>query len=257
MLKLQVQQADSWCLVVSSYDTARVSMPWLASVRFLYCVLDEGHIIRNPHAKTSQACKQVFNAHTSSRLLCSWLHRVIGCVPGPSTWVSRCVPHTAWPTCFAISDFDRYAAQWSAMQIVAQHRLLLSGTPIQNNVTEIWGLFDFLMPGFLGTEANFRARFRAAARGKALATTATSAGTGNPGSAQREQAAADAHAAALHDLHQQVLPFVLRRTKDQVLDDLPDKIMQVCWAFKLCQLGRVDDQGIHVALFMENAVVDS
>jgi len=32
----------------------------------------------------------------------------------------------------------------------AQHRLVLSGTPIQNSALELWGLFDFLMPGFLG-----------------------------------------------------------------------------------------------------------
>lgn len=42
-------------------------------------------------------------------------------------------------------------------------RLLLSGTPIQNDVLEMWSLFDFLMPGFLGPERAFRAKF-----GKAL-----------------------------------------------------------------------------------------
>lgn len=35
-------------------------------------------------------------------------------------------------------------------RVTAQHRLILSGTPIQNNVLELWALFDFLMPGFLG-----------------------------------------------------------------------------------------------------------
>lgn len=44
-------------------------------------------------------------------------------------------------------------------QIVANHRLILSGTPIQNNVLELWSLFDFLMPGFLGTEKQFTARY--------------------------------------------------------------------------------------------------
>jgi TATA-binding protein-associated factor len=44
-------------------------------------------------------------------------------------------------------------------QIRAHHRLLLSGTPIQNNVLELWSLFDFLMPGFLGTERAFNERF--------------------------------------------------------------------------------------------------
>ncbi|CAI7929639.1 unnamed protein product, partial [Closterium sp. NIES-54] len=44
-------------------------------------------------------------------------------------------------------------------RIKAEHRLLLTGTPIQNNVLELWALFDFLMPGFLGTEKQFQARY--------------------------------------------------------------------------------------------------
>ena len=44
-------------------------------------------------------------------------------------------------------------------KIRAKHRLILSGTPIQNNVLELWSLFDFLMPGFLGTEREFTAKF--------------------------------------------------------------------------------------------------
>lgn len=35
-------------------------------------------------------------------------------------------------------------------RLQAQHRLILTGTPIQNSVLELWSLFDFLMPGFLG-----------------------------------------------------------------------------------------------------------
>merc|ERR1712061_695259 len=41
----------------------------------------------------------------------------------------------------------------------AHHRLILSGTPIQNSVLELWSLFDFLMPGFLGTDQSFHERF--------------------------------------------------------------------------------------------------
>ena len=44
-------------------------------------------------------------------------------------------------------------------QLRADHRVILSGTPIQNNVLELWSLFDFLMPGFLGSEREFTARF--------------------------------------------------------------------------------------------------
>ena len=44
-------------------------------------------------------------------------------------------------------------------QLQCNHRLILSGTPIQNNVLELWSLFDFLMPGYLGSERHFQMRF--------------------------------------------------------------------------------------------------
>jgi hypothetical protein len=40
------------------------------------------------------------------------------------------------------------------------HRLILSGTPIQNNALELWKLFDFLMPGYLGSEKQFIRRYQ-------------------------------------------------------------------------------------------------
>jgi SNF2 family DNA or RNA helicase len=40
--------------------------------------------------------------------------------------------------------------------VVAAHRLILSGTPVQNSIGELWGLFDWLMPGFLGSEKVFQ-----------------------------------------------------------------------------------------------------
>jgi len=44
-------------------------------------------------------------------------------------------------------------------QIRALHRLILSGTPIQNSAVELWSLFDFLMPGFLGSEKEFNSTY--------------------------------------------------------------------------------------------------
>ena len=63
--------------------------------------------------------------------------------------------------------------------MAAQHRLILSGTPIQNSVLELWALFDFLMPGFLGGQAAFSARFGkavAASRGASLGSAEAQAG---------------------------------------------------------------------------------
>ena len=44
-------------------------------------------------------------------------------------------------------------------QLVAAHRVILTGTPIQNGVNELWALFDFLMPGYLGSEKQFTAKY--------------------------------------------------------------------------------------------------
>lgn len=77
---------------------------------------------------------------------------------------------------------------------------------------DLWSLFDFLMPGFLGTESQFNERF------------------GKPILASREAKASSREqekgALALEALHKQVLPFLMRRMKEDVLEDLPPKIIQ-------------------------------
>ncbi|MEJ1276436.1 B-TFIID TATA-box binding protein associated factor 1 [Cricetulus griseus] len=83
---------------------------------------------------------------------------------------------------------------------------------VQNNVLELWSLFDFLMPGFLGTERQFAARY-----GKPILASRDAR------SSSREQ---EAGVLAMDALHRQVLPFLLRRMKEDVLQDLPPKIIQ-------------------------------
>lgn len=76
---------------------------------------------------------------------------------------------------------------------------------------DLWSLFDFLMPGFLGTQQSFHEMY-----GKPI-TASKSA------SSVKEQ---EAGMRALDSLHKQVLPFILRRLKEEVLSDLPPKIIQ-------------------------------
>ncbi len=78
--------------------------------------------------------------------------------------------------------------------LVAQHRLILTGTPIQNSVLELWSLFDFLMPGFLGSQARFSALY-----GKALTSARTS---------KKDSKEAQAGLLAMEGLHKQVHPFL-------------------------------------------------
>lgn len=90
----------------------------------------------------------------------------------------------------AAPEFTTFFVQ-AVKRIVAQHRLILSGTPIQNNVQELWVLFDFLMPGFLGTEMAFNQRF-----GKAFNTGKT---------AKSGSSEAQAGLLAMDGLHKQVI----------------------------------------------------
>ncbi|MCO5552895.1 hypothetical protein L7F22_006414 [Adiantum nelumboides] len=163
--RLQGQIPEHDC-VVMSYDTVRNDIAVLSQINWLYCVLDEGHIIKSAKTKTTKAIKM----------------------------------------------------------IKSQHRLILSGTPIQNNVLELWSLFDFLMPGFLGTERAFHERF-----GKPILASRD----GKVTAKEHERASL-----ALDALHKQVLPFLLRRMKEDVLNDLPPKIIQDIE----CDLGDVQRQ---------------
>ena len=83
-------------------------------------------------------------------------------------------------------------------QLNSQHRICLSGTPIENHLGELWSLFDFLMPDLLGSADIFRETFR------------------TPIEKNKNQQRADA-------LASKVGPLILRRTKDQVATELPPK----------------------------------
>jgi len=83
-------------------------------------------------------------------------------------------------------------------QLQAKHRLCLTGTPLENHLGELWSLFHFLAPGFLGTLKQFRQVFQ------------------YPIEKQQDEEQRSA-------LVRRLQPFVLRRTKNQVASELPKK----------------------------------
>ena len=87
-------------------------------------------------------------------------------------------------------------------ELNARHRLCLSGTPMENNLGEIWSLFHFLMPGFLGSQKRFTELFRKPIEKQ-----------GDP--------------EAMYQLRARVTPFMLRRTKALVAHELPPKVETV------------------------------
>lgn len=83
-------------------------------------------------------------------------------------------------------------------EIQARHRLALTGTPMENNLEELWSLFDWLVPGLLGDRKAFNAEYRRPIEQK-----------GDRASQRR--------------LSARVKPFLLRRAKEDVAADLPPK----------------------------------
>ncbi|CAM9956577.1 unnamed protein product, partial [Sphacelaria rigidula] len=99
----------------------------------------------------------------------------------------------------------------AARELRSSHRVGLTGTPIQNSVLELWSLFQFLMPGYLGDRRSFQ---RDVVRPVRLALSSEGDGKATVEGLKE-----------LDHLHHQVLPFVLRREKTEVLADLPPKII--------------------------------
>ncbi len=93
-------------------------------------------------------------------------------------------------------------AQAKVTQAIAdlksEHRLCLTGTPMENHLGELWSLFHFLMPGFLGSKKQFQEFYRTPIE--------------KDHDSDRQQA-----------LVRKIKPFILRRSKDDVLTELPEK----------------------------------
>ncbi len=113
--------------------------------------------------------------------------------------------------------------------LAADHRLALSGTPVQNHLGELWSLFEYLNPGMLGAAAVFDARFQP---NKPLTPPPPPPDAGAPELGQPVEAADGPTVEAVIEdeepdesprqmLARALRPFILRRTKEQVAQDLP------------------------------------
>lgn len=149
-------------VLVTTYVGLRIYSKHILSKSWGYCILDEGHKIRNPNLEISLYCKR----------------------------------------------------------IKTHNRIILSGTPIQNNLTELWSLFDFVFPGRLGTLPVFEQQF---------AIPINMGGYANATNLQVQTSYKCA--TVLRDL---ISPYLLRRLKHDVARDLPKKLEMVLFV-KLTQ----------------------
>ncbi|WP_193214000.1 SNF2-related protein [Luteolibacter marinus] len=98
------------------------------------------------------------------------------------------------------------ATSKSLAKLKGQGRVALTGTPVENRVQDLWSIFRFVAPGYLGERQDFKERYEEPSDPEA------------PSSSGR-----------LKRLRLRTSPFLLRRTKEEVASDLPDKILVDEW----------------------------
>ena len=135
---------------------------------------------------------------------------------------------------FQILDEAQYiknhttAASKAVKVIHSKTRLALTGTPIENRLSELWSIFDYLMPGFLYKYETFKKSFE------------------TPIIKNKDTAASER-------LRQMTAPFILRRLKKDVLRDLPEKLEEVRYAKpEKKQLDLYNGQLVHMQKLMKN-----
>lgn len=101
----------------------------------------------------------------------------------------------------AIRNPDTEAAR-CCFRMKARAKLALTGTPLENSMQDLWSIFQFLQPGYLGERRQFQETYERA-------------GAADP--------------AATQSLRLRVMPFLLRRTKEEVVKDLPEKVETDDW----------------------------
>jgi hypothetical protein len=111
----------------------------------------------------------------------------------------------------------------------ARRRLCISGTPLENRLSELWALMQFLMPFYLGTRDQFRDEFE------------RSLVAGSGGSESRERAAL---------LANRLAPFILRRTKEAVAPELPPR-SEICHRVDLSPLQALRYEGVRASMVKE------
>lgn len=104
----------------------------------------------------------------------------------------------------------------------SQHRIALTGTPVENSVRDLWSLFRFIQPGWLGSREEFRDRYEIPLQ------------------------AGDSARSVMERLKLKTRPFLLRRTKEQVAPELPSKI----FIDEFCDLS-AEQQAVYKDLLIE------
>jgi len=119
-----------------------------------------------------------------------------------------------------IKNPDTQNAQ-AAAALRARHRMVLTGTPLENSVRDLWSIMNFVMPGYLGSREDFKERYEQPIV-QGLDTSPLKARLGK-----------------------RIRPFLLRRTKRDVYKELPEKLEQIVYCSMTAQQSEVYDKLLH------------
>lgn len=103
-----------------------------------------------------------------------------------------------------IKNYTTQAAK-AVKAVSCRYRFALTGTPIENSLSELWSIFDFLMPGILSTNKQFKERYE-------------------------QPIVSSQDSRVMERLKNMIRPFILRRKKSEVLKELPDKIEKTMYS---------------------------
>jgi ATP-dependent helicase STH1/SNF2 len=117
-----------------------------------------------------------------------------------------------------MKNADSKFATTLASQYTTKFRILLTGTPLMNDLSELWSLLNFLLPTIFNSATTFEQWFSA--------PFASFSGTATDDQSQN-LLSNEERVLIIHRLHELLRPFMLRRVKSEVLDQLPEKVEKV------------------------------
>ncbi|KAK7431815.1 DNA repair protein rhp26 [Neonectria magnoliae] len=166
-------------------------------------------------SKSQKAAKRIVNSAVKNG------HVLVTTYTGLQTYAEELLP-VRWD--YAVLDEGHKIRNPNAeitvtcKELNTPNRVILSGTPVQNNLTELWSLFDFIYPMRLGTLVNFRTQFEIPIR---------QGGYANASNLQVMTAEKCAEA-----LKETISEYLLQRLKVDVAADLPEKTEQVLFSYE-------------------------